>query len=164
MSFIAVIQEWKKREIFRSKAAYNELAKYPSVLGYIAGKVNGDPAVRVFLQHDDKEVITYFTKNCKYPHNIHFINVTKRLQDNAVRVKHKVAPASIDISTKKHLHEIIQKEGERIMAKHSTIVGVGIDFFAPCVVLFCLDKQLIPFGEQKIPEQIEGYSVDIREQ
>lgn len=167
MYFIAVIQEWKRREIFRSKAAYDEIAKYQSVLGYIAGRVKGNPAVRVFLQHDDEEAIKYFTNNCKYPDNVHFINVSKKLKDSAVRAKNPNSVVSIDISTKNLLLEIIQKEGERIMAKHSTVVGIGIsrteDVGAPCIALFCLDKHLIPFGEHEISEKIEGFPVDIRE-
>nr|XP_022309380.1 uncharacterized protein LOC111115090 isoform X2 [Crassostrea virginica] len=162
-----LITEWENRQIFNSEASIIELANDQSVLGYIAGRVNGKPAVKVFLQHDDKKAVSYVFKNCKYPENIHFMNVTEKLKVNAVREINKLAVASIDTSTRNLLHAIIQKEGERIMATHSTVVGIGIsrikDVGAPCIALFCLDKQLIPFGEHKIPEQIEGFPVDIRE-
>ncbi|XP_078329869.1 uncharacterized protein LOC111116827 isoform X2 [Crassostrea virginica] len=162
-----LITEWENRQIFHSEASIIELANDQSVLGSIAGRVNGKPAVKVFLQHDDKKAVSYVFKNCKYPENIHFMNVTEKLKVNAVREINKLAVASIDTSTRNLLHAIIQKEGERIMATHSTVVGIGIsrikDVGAPCIALFCLDKQLIPFGEHKIPEQIEGFPVDIRE-
>lgn len=165
--FFTVITEWENRQIFYRKAAIIEIANHRSVLGYIAGRVNGKPAVKVFLQHDDKKAASYLFRNCKYPENVHIMNVTEKLKVNAVREINKLAVASIDISTRNLLHATIQKEGERIMATHSTVVGIGIsrikEVGAPCVALFCLDKQLIPFGEHKIPEQIEGFPVDIRE-
>ncbi|XP_078327555.1 uncharacterized protein LOC144623172 [Crassostrea virginica] len=162
-----LITEWENRQIFQSNAAIIELANHQSVLGYIAGRVNGKPAVKVFLQHDDQKAISYVFRNCKYPENIHFINVTEKLKVNAVREINKIAVTSIDISTRNLLHEIIQNEGERIMAKHSTVIGIGIgrikEVGAPCIALFCLDKKMIPFGEHKIPEILEGFPVDIRE-
>lgn len=55
------------------------------------------------------------------------------------------------------------------MAKHSIIVGLGVDSVQrgdvdePCIVIHCLDKSLVPFGEKPLPKFIEGFPVEIRE-
>lgn len=37
------------------------------------------------------------------------------------------------------------------------------DKLGPCIILYCLHKCLIPFGEKPLPESIAGWPCDIRE-
>ena len=54
------------------------------------------------------------------------------------------------------------------MASHSTIVTIGVDrcsvnrnlFGVPCIVLNCLDKELVPFGERNILDCLENYPIE----
>lgn len=70
------------------------------------------------------------------------------------------------------MREIIQEQGDAIYSKYSNVVGIGIspersvgDLIQnePCIVLYCLDKNIIPFGETQLPESIAGWPCDIRE-
>lgn len=52
------------------------------------------------------------------------------------------------------------------MARHSTVIAIGVDrnqHGFPTIVLYCLDKLIIPFGEKKIPEYLEDEKVEIRD-
>ena len=55
------------------------------------------------------------------------------------------------------------------MAKYSVIVGLSVDSVQradgdePCIVIHCLDKSLVPFGEKPLPDSINKCQVEIRE-
>lgn len=79
---------------------------------------------------------------------------------------------SIDAPTIKELKKIIQEHGEKIYARYSNVVGLkisnvrcvgGIKKDEPCIVLYCLDKTLLPFGENPLPDSLGGWPCDIRE-
>lgn len=77
-----------------------------------------------------------------------------------------------DYSTKANLKKIIQKYEDEIYARHSAVIGIGMSqvrfdgktqLIEPCIVLYCLDTKLIPFGEKPLPKTIEQWPCDIRE-
>lgn len=92
-------------------------------------------------------------------------------QAQKIRRIEKDSPA-IDDSTWMKLGQIIQKHCDRIHASYSNVIGIGISQVRcdgtaikkePCIVLYCLDKSIIPFGEKPLPGQIEGIHCDSRE-
>lgn len=95
--------------------------------------------------------------------------VKKKVQK--IKLKERDAPA-IDKSTGMKLGKIIQEHCDRIHASHSNVIGIGISkvrcvcetlVLDPCIVLYCLDKTIIPFGEKPLPEKLEEINCDIRE-
>lgn len=79
---------------------------------------------------------------------------------------------AVSESEKKRLCEIIYSQADRLYAHHSTITGIGISnvrcikddiIQEPCIVIYCSDKSIIPFGEKPIPNMINGCNCDIRE-
>lgn len=71
------------------------------------------------------------------------------------------------------MDEIICSEGEKIYAKYSIVVGMGVSNIIakhpkargqPCIVLYCLDTDLLPYGEDPLPTFISGYPCDVREE
>lgn len=92
-------------------------------------------------------------------------------QTQKIKLIEKDSPA-IDESTGMKLGQIIQKHCDRIYASYSNVIGIGISQVRcdgttiknePCIVLYCLDKSLIPFGEKPLPDQLEGIYCDSRE-
>lgn len=70
------------------------------------------------------------------------------------------------------MKQIIQDHGKKIYALFSNVVGIQVGKArrvgnsiqeGPCIILYCLDKGLIPFGEKPLPESIAGWPCDIRE-
>lgn len=155
-----------KRDIIHDRA--DLLAKCPCVVTYIAGRENGFGVAKVFLTCDDEEAKQYISRKCRLENTIQFINITNVLKKNSEKRECNIFKRSIDKTTQARLCDIVQREGETLMAKHSTILGIGIGLVQeigdPCIVLFCLDKELVPFGESRIPSEIEGYPIDIRYQ
>lgn len=148
---------------------------------YITGKDHDVPVVKVFLRNDDEEVVNYFRKfsgNCI----LKFANVSKQIneqlkiertektsekKENAS--KGKIIPA-LDKNTRKEIDKIIKNQSQRIVAIYSNVVGLSSGIMSkgkhlgqPCIVLGCLDKTIIPFGEKPLPDFLEGYPVDIKD-
>lgn len=167
--FLSEINEWKKREVIRNRKRFMET--YKSVLAYIAGTKNGEDYVKVFLNYNDAEAIkkfqesTYFEKKPTFE----FLNVQMRILEER-SLKLKEVPY-IAWNIRKNMDKIIQSEGERLFTLHSNIAGFGIDrmllkngqFGDPCIVLYCYDETIVPFGEEKLPTHLKGFPVDIRE-
>lgn len=70
-----------------------------------------------------------------------------------------------DYSTKANLKKIIQKYEDEIYARHSAVIGIGMSqvrfdgktqLIEPCIVLYCLDTKLIPFGENRYRKQLNS--------
>lgn len=79
-------------------------------------------------------------------------------------------PLSDDIRSE--LNNIINSEAEKIYANYSIVSGLGVDNVRydgnesvnePCIVIYCLDKILLPYGEKMLPTSLGGYPCDIRE-
>lgn len=87
-----------------------------------------------------------------------------------MRDKDNEISLSDDIRSK--LNNIINSESEKIYANYSIVSGLGVDnvrydgnesFNEPCIVIYCLDKFLLPYGEKMLPTSLCGYPCDIRE-
>lgn len=153
---------------------------HPSIIKYITGYKDRDDkkqVVKVYLHRDDKEAEKFIKDCCKGfsdPY-FEFVNVERSKGKNKeveeLKQRERKAPA-VDNSTRKQLTQIIQEYADKIYARHSNVVGIRIGKARrvgntiqehPCLVLYCLDKFLIPFGEKPLPETIEGWPCDIRE-
>ena len=147
---------------------------FPSNLTFIAGRKNDVSVVKVYLKDDDHKVQANIEKQA-YTIGIkpEFVNVSLRMkQSESLKetTKEKKLPPSMDKNTRKHLGNIINNTGEKLMALYSNITWIsignmpkGLHFGKPCIVLHCLDKMFVPFGEKQLPVSWEGYPVDIRE-
>lgn len=171
-----VFAEWSKREVIQDKAT---LQIYPSILKFIAGRrSDGKPIAKEFLQHDDKEAKEHFKKCCKVSEDtqFEFVNVekySKQIFEEVERLNcyEKKAPP-LSKQALAHLGEIIHEKGEQIYARYSNVIGIGVSpvrcvgceiLEQPCIVLYCLDKSIVPYGEKPLPELLEGWRCDIRE-
>lgn len=72
----------------------------------------------------------------------------------------------------KDLKEFIQRNAKKIYAKYSNIVGMRISCVSRFgdtktdshgIILYCLDKSIIPFGENPLPEHLAGWPCSYRE-
>lgn len=66
------------------------------------------------------------------------------------------------------MQAVIENMKAKVLALHSNVVGLGVGcmsgmFAKPCFVLYCVDKTLVPFGEKELPDKLEGYPVEIRD-
>ena len=145
---------------------------FPSVLTYIIGKKHDKPALKVFLKEEDREVEKYFHQTFdKDIYDTEFVDVSKQMEERLqIAAPVKFEP-EMDKETRKRLGEIIKKHSKKLMANHSHIIRISggnmpegtSDERKPCIVIHCLDKTLIPTGEQELPNQVEGYPVYIKE-
>ena len=177
MYFLLVVKEWEKRETFE---ASEEIDDFDSVVTYIVGrKKDKKPCVKVFMKKQDDDAELFFRKQGKEISNdtiCEFVNIKEQLKKNQNEAKeiqdYERRGIEIPLQTKQNLNRIVNEEAEKIYAKYSNVVRIGISgvlhknqtlIYEPCIVLYCLDKNLIPFGENPLPEYINGYPCDIRE-
>lgn len=171
--YISVFEDWCKREIIDDKS---QLHKYPSVIKYIIGHIgNNKPVLKVYLRNDDEKTKEFFKTCSSDDTHIEFVHVRKTEKkskeiENIQKCETDAPP--IDAPTMNQLNKIIEDQGEKIFARHSNVVGLEISNVRcagdikkeePCIVLYSLDKTLIPFGEKPLPESIEGWPCDVRE-
>lgn len=138
-------------------------------MNYIAGRKDGKYVIKVFLQRKDYTTEEFFKQNCRNAdeYEFSFTYATELLMD--AKFLNETPP--ISTQTIEQLRKIIHEEEDKIVALHSNIVGIDIgrtmlnetEFGDPCIVLKCLDKTILPFGESEIPKSLQGYIVDIRE-
>lgn len=169
---IAVVREWKKRKPFENIQTI--MNKFPSILTYITGRKNGSSVVKVFTKKDDKKAEAYLRKEASSSGILtEFVNVNQKVDksDRPEKTnKSEIKPPSMDKLTRKRICKIINTTGEKLMALYSNINWIavgnmpkGIHNGQPCIVLHCMDKVLVPFGEKQLPLTWGGYPVDIRE-
>lgn len=172
--FFTEIEEWHKTEFIRKSL---ELQKYPSIIKYIAGRRDDKKeVVKVYLLEDNEEAKEFFVKCCEVSRDtiFEFVNVNKLKQSQTVdEIKEtERKPRSVDNSKRKELLQIIRKNRKKIFARHSNVIGIRIgnvrqkrDLIEEqtCIILYCLDKTLIPFGEKPLPDSIEGWPCDVKE-
>lgn len=98
---------------------------------------------------------------------------TKEMSDEMNKIRHMedISPP-VSESERNRLSNIIYSHAERLYANHSTIVGIGISnvrsidgiiIAMPCIVIYCSDRSVKPFGEKSLPTSIGGCICDIRE-
>ncbi|XP_065938350.1 uncharacterized protein [Magallana gigas] len=171
------VEEWLKRDVILDKSVFK---MHPSIIKYITGYKDRDDkkqVVKVYLHGDDKKAENFFKECCKISTDTYFefVNVERSKGGNKeveeLKQRERKAPV-VDDSTRKQLKQIIQEYGDKIYARHSNVVGIRIGKARrvgdtiqeqPCLVLYCLDKFLVPFGEKPLPEAIAGWPCDIRE-
>lgn len=147
------------------------LGNHKSILNLIAGIKNDKPTLKVFLGIDDQEAILFIKDHPGIPKGTVFeffvVSSNKEQKDQAKRKNHTSFP--IEKNMREMLSKTIKNQGERIYAKHSIVVGLGIGNMdcngqiVPCIIIYCLDKDLVPFGEEPLPKTLEGFYCDIRE-
>nr|XP_022306057.1 uncharacterized protein LOC111112658 isoform X2 [Crassostrea virginica] len=162
-----LIKEWEKRKILTSSV---DLTNLPSIVRCDVGKKDGHHCVKVFLKECNDDVQNLFKdqgKKMSFPDETtyEFINVHKDLdkkQEEARETKKKEnnAPA-IDRDLRLALGNFIASTAEKIYAKYSNVVGIDVSNFyskhqevTPCIVLYCLDKDFIPLGEETLPRSL----------
>lgn len=150
--------------------------KHPCMTKCIAGQKNGTIAMKIYhtseITIEDKEA---FKKNFESLglKDFEFINFEdgEEMLEEFEKIKSIENNATaIDKSTEATLRTIIQSNAEKLYARYSNIIGIrtgkcvcdGI-VGEPCIILYCLDKNLIPLGERKLPETLEGWPCDLRE-
>ena len=162
-----MVHEWEKRERIQKTEALN----HPAILTCIAGNKNGKSVVKVFLRHENKEAENFFKDKCSLPDDtqVKFINTANIRDDFSDMIQETNAPTFTE-NTRSKLRATIKNQGEKLMANHSSIVGLGsgnlkskYGIYIPCIVLHCLDDSLIPFGEKPLPSDIEGFPVHIKQ-
>lgn len=149
--------------------------EYPSIYKCIAGKRDNKHVVKVYLSGDNtEESKEAFKQKCKLEiTDFEFVNIgeTNKMPKEIEKIKalEREAP-EIDRSTREELEKIIRKNTDKLYAIFSNIIGIrigrrlnGDKLEQPCIIFFCLDKTLIPFGEKKLPETLAGWPCDLRE-
>lgn len=146
---------------------------HSSVLKHIAGWKDNKPTIKVFLSQSDTDAITFFNHNNQIPKGtcIEFVNVADKSKEIFEDEKENVVCSSIpdDTNMKTKLGEVINKHAMKLYSKHSSIVGLdtGNMFFEgkmqPCIIIYSLDKDLIPYGEDPLPKTIDGWNCHVME-
>lgn len=162
-----VIEEWLKGEIIQDSVA---LRKYPSIVQYIVGHMgDGNPVVKVFLRHNDVEAMLHFKKCCRISEDMRFefVNIANSKNESN---ESKNQFRAVDVATRHNLKQCIDENSDKICATYTNVVGVGPGVSItdhgtqyPCIILYCLDTTLIPFGEKPLPRFIEGFPCKFRE-
>nr|XP_034310800.1 uncharacterized protein LOC105335643 isoform X1 [Crassostrea gigas] len=165
MDMVELVSIWEKREAMKNLSG---LGSHKSVLNLIAGLKNDNQILKVFLSIDDQDAITFIKNHPEIPKEttVEFV-VVKSYKEQRDQAKTK--NYHIEKNVREILSKTIKNQGERIYAKHSCVVGLGIGNMdcngqiTPCIIIYCLDKDLVPFGEEPLPKTLEGFHCDIRE-
>lgn len=142
---------------------------FPSVMTYIVGTKNGKSALKVFLKDNDSKAENYFCQ--AFNTNVtQFVNVTKRMEANIQKPPPIKSQPLIEQEIRKSLREVIKRQSTALMANHSHIIRISTDtepvgmlVGKPCIVIHCLDKSIVPIGEQELPKELEDYPIYIKE-
>eukprot|EP00105_Crassostrea_gigas_P042271 XP_019926419.1 PREDICTED: uncharacterized protein LOC105337013 [Crassostrea gigas] len=166
------MDEWLKKEAIEDKASLHE---YPSIIKCTVGQRDDKNVVKVYLSGDTKEETKEaFKQECKLENtDFEFVNIGRKKEMpkeiEKIKALEREAPA-IDKSKVKELKRIIREHTDKLYARYSNIIGIrigrrvhGDKLEEPCIIFYCLDKTLIPFGEKKIPESLAGWPCDVRE-
>lgn len=176
--FVVVIELWKKREVLENEA---KLESHPSFLQYIAGNDwLGMPIVKMFYRDDntDDNFQSFCKSCCKKTLNTKFtfvpvaVKSPREVEESSMKKGEEKKAAILNNSVRKELTDIIEEQQERVYALYSNVIGIGISQVkldgnttqeGPCIVLYCLDKNIIPFGEESLPRYLGKWPCDIRE-
>lgn len=163
------------------------LTDCPSFLQCIAGySGDGNEVMKVFLRGEKPENIKKaeateekFRSWFKVPDNYIFelvyvdtkFNEIKR-KNHEKNLKEREESLVIDMPTYVRIGNIIKNKSEKMYACFTNVISIGISKVRcvgdeiraeTCITLYCLDKHLIPFGEKALPESLEGWPCDVRE-
>lgn len=162
----------------------SKLEKHQSFLQYIAGHNDeGQIVVKVFLRGkkpienvnpDLEKFRKCFDTTKEFILDLVYIDTKPEgIMQNVNEIRKLENNNSVfDPSTKTSLKKTIQGHEDKIYARYSAVIGIGFSQvrsvgktmqIEPCIVLYCLDKTLIPFGEKQLPKNLEMWPCDIRE-
>lgn len=169
LSIFTVVKTWQKREVI---CEGNELSNFKSVRKYIAGTKDGKPFVKVFVKYKNKEEERFIRTHLKGI-EFEFVNVSEKSEQSndlqKIREKERMAPVLPD-EIRIQLNKIINSQAETMYANFSTLTGFSASSVrfkqgtnGPCIVLYCLDMNLVPYGEKRLPMSIGDYPCDTRE-
>lgn len=162
--FILVIEECRKGEIVQNSS---ELRKNENIVRYIVGhRSDKNPIAKVFLRKDDEEAKQLFERCCNVLEGMKFeyVNIENFCPVDEQMIKLRSA---IDVMGRKKLREFVSENTDQIMARYSTIIGVDMqedEAQGPLsIVLYSLDKTLVPFGEKPLPTNLGGWPCIFKE-
>lgn len=161
-----------------------KLEKHQSFLQYIAGHNDeGETVVKVFLRGqkptekvnpDIEKFRTCFDTTKEFILDLVYVDTKPEgVMQNVNAVRNLENNNSVfEPSTKVSLKKTIQGHEDKIYSRYSAVIGIGFSQvrsvgetmqIEPCIVLYCLDKTIIPFGEKQLPENLDKWPCDIRE-
>lgn len=146
----------------------------PNIQHYIAGYKDKDQVIKIFLRSEENEEQkatddfrrAFFSSNGM---RIEFVNVIKRLKELKEGQGQNELEKEIDNSARLQINEVIEKTKWDFFKQYSNITGIRTGRVlsggkACCIVLYCLDKHIVPFGEKPLPNEIEGWPCDHRDE
>lgn len=124
------------------------------------------------MRHDDESDRLYIRNQSTHSEDtrFEFVDISAKSTEVVQMREDEWIHLSDDIRSK--LNNIINSESEKIYANYSIVSGLGVDnvrydgnesFNEPCIVIYCLDKFLLPYGEKMLPTSLGGYLCDVRE-
>lgn len=149
----------------------SKLQNYPFIIKHIAGRRFGKEIVKVFVSQDDGiETQEGFNDCFKVSEDteVEFVNVKKMKKsnkDDAMKSVEEENSAEYQ-STSGALFETIRENRKKIFARYSNVIAIregGSKQGKPCIILHCLDKDIVPFGENPLPDLIGGWPCVVRE-
>lgn len=113
----------------------------------------------------------FFKHNNQIPKGtcFEFVNVAEKSKEIFKSGKDNLDYSSFpdDNNMKAKLGEVINKHAQKLYAKHSVIVGLDagnmLGTMQPCIIIYSLDTDLIPYGEDPLPKTIDGWNCHVRE-
>lgn len=169
---ITEIKEWYKREILEDITV---LLEYPAYERHIVGYRDDDKrVVKIFLNKDDENVKTIF-KSCigSDDTEFEFVNTQKRAKkEEDSELREQETSNTLDSEIICQLQQIISNYDDKFAKIYSNFTGMapgnarrqGSSIrLGPCIILYCLDKTITPYGENPLPKFLEGLHCDIRE-
>lgn len=165
--FFTEIEEWHRIEVVPDRS---KLENYPFIIKYIAGRKYGNDFVKVFVSQDAGIKTQKCVNDCfkvSKDTEFEFENVKemkKSKKDDAMKIVEEKDSASSQ-STSGELFKIIRENRKKIFARYSNVIAIreGTKQGKPCVVLHCLDKDIVPYGENPLPECIGVWPCAVRE-
>lgn len=150
---------------------------HPSVLMHLAGTRDGVDVVKVFLSGDDKEKAEINLRE-QYPEvPFEFVDVDTGYDEILTNIEQieefEQSLPEIDNEARQKVNTVINRHAEQVFANHSGVIGIEISNVRSdnnrminelCIVLFCLDESIRPYGESPLPKNLEGYPCDIRKE
>lgn len=159
-----MIEECRKGEIVQNSS---ELRKNKNIARYIVGhRGDKNPVAKVFLRKDDEEAKQLFERCCNVLEGMKFeyVNIEncRPVDEQMIKLR-----SAIDVMGRKKLREFVLENTDQIMARYSTIIGVDMhedEAQRPLsIVLYTLDKTLVPFGEKPLPTNLGGWPCIFKE-
>ncbi|XP_062595018.1 uncharacterized protein LOC134256385 [Saccostrea cucullata] len=168
-----LIDEWMLRE-FRIE----NIERCPSVLHFITGRKKNAIVMKVFLQNaEDKAKIFCRDHAINVPDNALFEYIDVSLKSDSKTsftaiMQRKEKGFHIKSEIKRRMKDILKNKKEELFSKHSNLVSISMSpvkysgddvIHKECIVLYCLDADLIPFGEEPLPKSLEEFECIILE-